>query len=188
MVLKKSGGKLSSVTGSKAVSKVVGNKSSAKKSGKKATPVITKDEVGLMAKEYSEISKQIKVLEDRKKLLATQIKEGAVKYGTPDDKGSSYLEVNGFIAGNVCKMSMSLDHDKGVEYLEKKGLGDIVDVMQVKTINEEKLEKAVGEKRLSLADVESFTNKKQSYQVSVKPIEEMPEVEQSNLSLAAKRK
>ena len=92
------------------------------------------------------------------------------------------------MTGNVSKVSMSLDQTKGVEYLEKKGLGDLVDVVEVKTINEERLEKAVGENRLTLEEVESFTEKKVSYQVSVKAVEDMPEVEQSDLALAAKKK
>lgn len=171
----------------KAVGKVkAGGKTPAQTTSK--TPVLTKKDIGACVAEYSEISKQIKVLEERKKLLATKIKEGAVKFGTLDDKGSSYFEVNGFIAGNVSKVSMSLDQTKGVEYLEKKGLGDLVDVVEVKTVNEERLEKAVSEKRLTLDEVEGFTTKKQSYQVSVKAVEEMPEVEQSNLALAASKK
>lgn len=159
-----------------------------KKSAEKKSTSITKTDIGKCAKEYSEISQQIKVLEERKKELANIIKEGSVKYGTLDDKGSSYLEVNGFTCGNVSKVSMSLDQTKGVDYLEKKGLGDLIDVETVKTINEEKLEKAVGEKRLTLDEVESFTTKKQTYQVSVKVLEDMPEVEQSSLALAAKKK
>ena len=176
----------------KAVSKVAGKTVAGSKAPVKAkggkTSALTKKEIGACAAEYAEVSKQIKVLEDRKKLLAAKIKDGAVKFGTLDDKGSSYLEVNGFIAGNVSKVSMSLDQKKGVEYLEKKGLGDLVDVEEVKTINEDRLEKAVSEKRLTLDEVEGFTNKTQSYQVSVKAVEEMPEVEQSNLSLAASKK
>lgn len=174
----------------KATTKAVEKKAptTTKKSVAKKTSTITKADIGRCAKEYSEISQQIKVLEERKKTLSAIIKEGSVKYGTPDDKGSSYLEVDGFITGNVSKVSMSLDQTKGVDYLEKKGLGDLIDVETVKTINEERLEKAVGEKRLTLDEVESFTNKKQTYQVSVKAVEEMPEVEQSNLALAAKKK
>lgn len=163
----------------------VAKKAPAKKS---ATKTVTKAEIGKLAKEYSEISSQIKVLEERKKVLASLIKEGSIKYGTLDDKGSSYFEVNGFVAGNVSKVSMSLDQTKGVEFLERMGLGDLVDETVVKTINEDRLEKAVGEKRLTLDDVESFTNRKTTYQVSVKSVKDMPEVEQSNMSLAASRK
>lgn len=148
----------------------------------------TKDDIGRLAQEYSDLSEQIKVLEARKKELANLIKDGADKFGVEDDKGSKYLEVNGFTCGRVAKVSMSLDQTKGVEFLEAKGLGDLVDVETVKTINEDRLEKAVGEKRITLKEVESFTNKKVSYQVSVKQTEEMPQVEQSNLALAAKSK
>lgn len=171
----------------KAAAKSTPKKTTAKKS---ATTKVTDTEsdIGRYAEEYADISKQIKVLEDRKKLLAAKIKEGAVKFGTKDDKGSSYFEVNGFVTGNVSKVSMSLNQEKGVEFLEKRGLGDLVDEKVVKTINEERLEKAVGEKRLTLEEVDSFTDRKTSYQVSVKTVEEMPEVEQSDLALAAKKK
>lgn len=177
----------------KAVNKVAPKavKTPAKKSvvrPAKGKVTMTKKDIGDCVKEYAELSKQIKVLTDKKNLLSAKIKEGAVKFGTLDDKGSSYLEVDGYIAGNVSKVSMSLDQEKGVEYLEKKGLGDLIDVETVKTINEERLEKAVGDKRLTLKEVETFTSKKQTYQVSVKAVEEMPEVEQSNLALAASKK
>lgn len=160
-------------------------KSAPKKAGKTQ---MTQEDVGRLAKEYSEISAQMKVLDERKKELATLIKEGADKFGTEDDKGSKYLEVGGFVAGRIAKVSMSLDQTKGVEFLEAKGLGDLIDVETVKTINEDRLEKAVGEKRLTLADVDSFTNRKTQYQVSVKAVEDLPQVEQSNLALAAKNK
>lgn len=174
----------------KAESKVGVNSTPKEMTSKESTTktAITETEIGKCAEEYAEISKQIKVLENRKKLLAMKIKEGAVKFGTLDDKGSSYFEINGYITGNVSKVSMSLDQSKGVEYLEKRGFGDLVDERIVKTINEERLEKAVGEKRLTLDEVESFTERKQSYQVSVKAIESMPEVQQSDLALAAKKK
>lgn len=149
---------------------------------------LTRGELGRCAEEYKEISSQIKVLDDRKKQLATLLKEGAVQYGVKDDKGSSFIEVNGYVVGNVCKVSMSIDQSKAVPFLEKKGLGDLVDVVEVRTVNEERLTKAVGEKRLTLREVESFTNKSNSYSVSVQKIEDMPEVEQSSLSLAASRR
>lgn len=189
MVLKKVGSVKTPATESKVTPKAAEKKKAPanKKSGSKS-PAITKEDIGRMAAEYSELSKQIKVLDERKKLLATQIKEGAVKFGTLDDKGSSFIEVNGFVAGNVSKVSMSLNQNKGVEYLERKGLGDLIDEKVIKTINEERLEKAVGEKRLTLDEVDSFTDRKTSYQVSVKSVEDMPEVEQSNLALAAKKK
>lgn len=152
--------------------------------GKKTS--MTKKEIGACAAEYSDLLVQIKVLEDKKKLLAAKLKEGAIKYGTPDDKGSSYIEVNGFSVGNVSYVSMSLDQDKGVKFLEKKGLGDCIDI--VKCINEGQLEKAVSENRLTLDEVEGFTNRKQSFKVSVKAIKDMPEVETSSLALAASKK
>ena len=160
----------------------------APKKAKSATSGYTVEELGKAAQEYAEISAQMKIMDERKKALAKIIKDGAVKFGTKDDKGSSYLEVNSYVVGNVSKVSMSLDHEKGADYLEKKGLGDLVDVVTVKTINEDRLEKAVGDNRLTLQEVDSFTNRKVTYSVSVKSMEDMPVVEQSELAMAASKK
>lgn len=162
----------------KAVSKTQPDK------GKKTS--MTKKEIGACAAEYNELSVQIKVLTERKNLLAAKLKVGAVTYGTIDDKGSYYFETNGFSVGSVSCVSMSLDQDKGVKFLEKKGLGDCIDV--VKQINESQLEKAVSENRLTLDEVEGFTNRKHTFKVSVKSIKDMPEVETSSLALAASKK
>lgn len=162
-------------------------KTTAKKSAK-AVGEYTVDDIGKLAEEYSGVAKQVKALTDKKNKLADSIKEGAEKFGTKDDKGSYYLEVNGYMTGKVKKVSMSLDHETGVEFLKKKGLADLIDKVTVETINEQRLEQAVGEGRITLADINKFTNEKVTYQVSVKEIENMPEVEQTTAQLAANRK
>ena len=68
------------------------------------------------------------------------------------------------------------------------GIGDVVDEVTVRTVNEDRLQQAVSEGRLSLDTVESFTNVSVSYSVMVKEKEAMPEVEQTTLKSAAKRK
>lgn len=183
MKLKKSGSVASTTVPT--VTEKETKKATKKSTGSKATSY-TQADIGRFAGEYAELSKQIKALEEKKKNLSELIKAGAEQFGTKDDKGSFYLEVNGYVAGKIAKMSMSIDQDAAVPFLKKKGLADVID--KIETVNQERLEKAVGAKRLTLNDVESFTNKKVSYQVSVKELEEMPEVEQSNLAPAAKRK
>lgn len=159
---------------------------------KKAVPSkgavkFSKDELERLGREYSELREQIKVLTKKKDDLAIKIKEGAERYGTKDDKGSYFFDSGDFILGRVAKVSLSIEQEKAVKVLEALGLGDVVDVETIKTVNEDKLEKAVSDKRCTLSTVQGFTKKTISYQVSVEKKEEMPEVEQSTLS-AAKRK
>ena len=153
----------------------------------KVKPMFSAEDIGKLGREYADISAQIKVLEERKKELADKIKSGAEQFGVKDDKGSFYLENDSFIMGKVAKKSFKIDQNKAVETLESMGLGDVVDVETVKTINEDRLQKAVQEKRLTLDIVQEFTKESVNYSVLVKEKEEIPEVEQSTLK-AAKRK
>ena len=158
-----------------------------KKSVGNIKPLFTADDIGKMGKEYADISAQIKQLEERKKNLADKIKEGAERFGVKDDKGSFYLESDSHIMGKVAKKSFKIDQDKAVKTLESIGIGDVVDVVTVKTVNEDKLQKAVQDNRLTLDTVQGFTKESVSYSVLVKEKEAVPEVEQSTLK-AARRK
>ena len=146
--------------------------------------MFTKKDILAMASEYDEVSAKIKELESRKKVLADKIKEGSEKYGVKNDKGSYYLEDDNYIVGKVARKTFKIDQDKAISVLRNKGLGDIVDVVTVETVNEDRLNSAVQEGRISINEVEDFTNVSVSYSVSVAHKEEMPEVEQSTLKAA----
>lgn len=158
-----------------------------KKSKKASKQEFSEKEIAVLGREYAEISAQIKQLDSRKKELATLIKEGAEKYGVQDDKGSYYLESDDYIMGKTAKKSFKIDQDKAVEKLESLGLGDVVDVVTTKVVNEDKLNKAVQSGRLPMETVEEFTNISVSYSVMVKEKEEAPEVEQSSLKVARRK-
>lgn len=160
----------------------------AKKSDTKVTPMFTEDNVKSLGRQYADISSQIKALEGQKKALAEKIKQGAEQFGVKDDKGSFYLESEDLMMGKVAKKSFKIDQDKAVKTLESMGIGDVVDEVTVRTVNEDRLQQAVSDGRLSLDTVESFTNVSVSYSVLVKEKEAMPEVEQTTLKSAAKRK
>ena len=160
----------------------------AKKSDTKVTPMFTEDNVKSLGRQYVDISSQIKALEEQKKALAEKIKQGAEQFGVKDDKGSFYLESEDLMMGKVAKKSFKIDQDKAVKTLESMGIGDVVDEVTVRTVNEDRLQQAVSDGRLSLDTVESFTNVSVSYSVLVKEKEAMPEVEQTTLKSAAKRK
>lgn len=160
----------------------------AKKSDTKVTPMFTEDNVKSLGRQYADISSQIKALEEQKKALAEKIKQGAEQFGVKDDKGSFYLESEDLMMGKVAKKSFKIDQDKAVKTLESMGIGDVVDEVTVRTVNEDRLQQAVSDGRLSLDTVESFTNVSVSYSVLVKEKKAMPEVEQTTLKSAAKRK
>ena len=160
----------------------------AKKTDTKVTPMFTEDNVKSLGRQYADISSQIKALEEQKKALAEKIKQGAEQFGVKDDKGSFYLESEDLMMGKVAKKSFKIDQDKAVKTLESMGIGDVVDEVTVRTVNEDRLQQAVSDGRLSLDTVESFTNVSVSYSVLVKEKEAMPEVEQTTLKSAAKRK
>lgn len=152
------------------------------------TPMYSKEDVFRMGEEYDDLSTQIKTLDTRKKELSAKIKEGATQFGVKDDKGSSYLENDDFILGSVCKKSYSLQQDKAIDILERLGLGDVINVQTIKVVDEDKLNRAVQEGRISLNQVEEFTSVNTSYSVSVKRKEPMAEVEQTTFKSAARRK
>lgn len=157
------------------------------KKSEKVTPMFKESDIAKMAEEYSQISAQIKELESRKKALSDKIKQGAEDYGVKDDKGSFYLESDRFVMGKVAKKSFSINQERAVGILESLGLGDCVDVVTVKTVNDKKLECAVQDNRISVKDVEGFTNVKISYSVSVTPKEVISDIEQTSFKVAKKR-
>ena len=158
-----------------------------KKSGA-VTPMFSEKDIYSMAREYAELSAQIKELEARKKVLSDKIKEGSEKFGVKDDNGSYYLENDQFLMGKVAKKSFKIDQDKAVGVLKSMGLGDVVDTVTIETVNEDRLNSAVQEGRISINEVEKFTNVTTSYSVTVKEKEPMPEVEQSTVKIAARKK
>ena len=150
-------------------------------------PLFSAEDIGRMGKEYADISAQIKKLEEQKKALAEKIKSGAEQFGVKDDKGSFYLENDFYVMGKVAKKSFKIDQEKAVSTLESIGLGDVIDEVVVRTVNEDRLQKAVADNRITLDDVREFTNESISYSVSVKEKEAMPEVEVTTAKVARKK-
>lgn len=159
-----------------------------KKAESVVTPMFSKSDYEKMGQEYLEVSAQIKELEAKKKSLAEKIKEGAESFGVKNDKGSFYCDTESVILGKVAKKSMRLDQEKAVDTLESMGLGDVVDVVTTKVVNEDRLTSAVQSGRITLEQVEEFTNVSVSYSVDVKAKEVVSaEVEQSTLKVARKK-
>ena len=158
-----------------------------KKARPKVVPILSEDDIAKLGREYAEISAQIKVLESKKKELAEKIKEGAEQFDVKDDKGSYYLENENHILGKVARKSFKIDQDKAVNMLQAMGIGDVIDVVTTNVVNEERLERAVQEGRLTFDTVEEFTKTSVSYSVLVKEKEVLSEVDQTTLKVAKKK-
>lgn len=150
--------------------------------------IFSKEDFRIMAEEYISVSEQIKALDARKKQLSENLKKGAEMYGVKDDNGSFYCESDSCIFGKVAKKSMKINQEKAVEVLRSLNMGDLIDEVTTYTVNTDKLESAVQSGKLSLDVVEGFTDVTTSYAVSVKPKEEVAEVEQTLFKKASKKK
>lgn len=141
--------------------------------------------IGKYVQEYDELSKKIKLLDERKKSLGDIIKSFASENGTKDDKGSFYCSNDYFTFGSQCKKSVSLNEEKAKELIKSKGFDECLKT--VITVDEEALEKRCSTGDITPKELENITNVKTTYAVTVKAKEDMPEVEQTEV-VAASRK
>lgn len=153
----------------------------AKKSN--VTPIVP---IETLLGEYDNLREQKKIIEKRLGVLSDQIKVSAETLGTKDDKGSYYAEKGNYIFGKQCKKSVSFDKDKAISFFKKRGYKDCI--ATVETVDEEAVEARINSGDISFEDLEGITNTKVSYAVDVKKKEEMPEVEQTTVPLAASKK
>ena len=142
--------------------------------------------IGAMLSEYDSLREQKKKIEDRMKYLADQIKANAEKVGVKDDKGSFYAEDEQFIYGKQCKKSVSFNQEKALSYFRDHGYDDCITTVEV--INEEAVESRINTGDISFEDLENITTTKVSYAIDLKRKEEMSEVEQTEVPIAASKK
>lgn len=142
--------------------------------------------IGAMLSEYDSLREQKKKIEDRMKYLADQIKANAEKVGVKDDKGSFYAEDEQFIYGKQCKKSVSFNQEKALSYFRDHGYDDCITTVEV--INEEAVESRINTGDISFEDLEDITTTKVSYAIDLKRKEEMYEVEQTEVPIAASKK
>lgn len=158
------------------------------KKASKVTSMYTQADYAKLAKEYDDINAQLKVLEERKKFLADTLKSGAQEIGVKDSNGSFYIDSDSYIIGKVASKSVKLNQARAIELLEKKGLDDCIDTITSRIVNEDKVEKAVAGKKITVKELETVTDINVSYKISVKAKEEVPVVEQTKLSVAKTKK
>lgn len=147
----------------------------------KKKTVYTVEMAEQMAVEYDEISKHIKMLEEKKKKLADSIKECASEIGTKSPNGNYYLNTESFVVGKESATSTKLNQDRALEFVKKnKALKDCVQKIEV--VNEATLEEHYKNGDISDEDMKNLCDYKVTFRVSVKKNEEMPEVQQTAAS------
>lgn len=152
------------------------------------TPQFKIGDLESLAKEYDDVSKTIRVLEKQKKELSERIKLLTEKFGVKNDGGSFYADLGSFVTGKVARKSVSIDIDKAIPLLTNKGRDDLIHPVTTYKIDEAGLEAAVQSGDVTQEELESICDVKVSYSVSVKPKEELAEIETSTLAVASKKK
>lgn len=142
--------------------------------------------IGVLLQEYSTLRDEKKKIDDRMKKLADLIKDNAEKTGVKDDKGSYYAEDENFVYGKQCKKSVSFNQERALQFFKNRGLVDCIDTVEV--INEGAVEEHINTGDISYEDLEDITDTKVSYAIDLKKKEEMTEVEQTSVPMAASKK
>lgn len=142
--------------------------------------------IGTLLQEYNTLRDEKKRIEDRMKKLADLIKDNAERVGVKDDKGSYYAEDENYIYGKQCKKSVSFNQEKALSYFKDHGFEDCIDTVEV--INETAVEEHINTGDISFEDLESITDTKVSYAIDLKKKEDMPEVQETEVPMAASKK
>ena len=136
------------------------------KKSPKETKKVEVDIVALVS-EYSSILEKEKVLKTQKDKLSAQIKDFASKNAQKDSNGNMYCRGNGFVYGQTCRKSVSIDFDKAKTFLTERDLWDRV-VSIKESVDEDKVADLIKEEALTIEDLELITAVKETYAVYVK--------------------
>lgn len=153
---------------------------------KKKGSVAPVPDISEKVKQYASLRSQAGLIVDQMKILAEEIKDYAEKYGTKDDKGSFYSQTNEYLFGKQAKKSVSFDKEKAIAFLKRHKFSQAI--RTIEEIDNKVVESLVEQQKISFADLESITTTKTYYAINVTKLEELKDVEQHNVPLAAKKK
>lgn len=131
-------------------------------------------------REYNSLRTQKSLIEKRMKEISEDIKKYSVEHGVKDQNGSSYIQADGFVYGNMAKKSVKLNEKKATEYFSALGLLDkVIETKMV--VSEDKINALLTEGIITEDDITNVVDIKTSYSVTVKEVkqeeEEMPVIE-----------
>jgi hypothetical protein len=136
-----------------------------------------------MLSEYDKLREEKKRIDDRMKVLSSDIKDYAEKHGTKNDTGSYYSETEAFSFGKQAKKSVSFDEPKALSFLKNHSFTECIETKEV--INEKAVENRVAKGDISYADLEDITVTKVTYAIDIKKKDELPEVQETSATLMA---
>lgn len=136
-------------------------------------------------REYVSLCEEEKRIKQRKDVLASALKKYALENGETNDKGSSYFERDNYVVGNIARKSISFDVEKAIKFFRRRGYPECV--KEVEVIDESAVEELISTGEISLGDLESITQTKVSYSISVKPVEEVTDVQESRVNKRSSR-
>lgn len=141
-------------------------------------------------KDYDNLRKKKKQLEDQMKLLSQEIKDYSSIYGTKDDKGSCYVDSPTYTFGTQCKKSIKLNGEKALDFFKTHNLEKYIKTQEY--VDETTVEALSQDGTISYDDLESMCNIKTTYSVLVTKKEEVTaEVEEhevASMPIAASKK
>ena len=146
---------------------------------------IDRETAARLAAEYDVLRIKASQIDKRKKEIAEILKTYAKKSGTADTNGSYYVDVEGFTFGAQCKKSVKFS-ESAANYLISAGFDECVEMTP--KINEDAVYSRVSNGDLTVEELESITETSVSYSVSVKAVEEMPEVQCASVAASTKKR
>lgn len=151
---------------------------------KKAGIMLDAATLARLANEYDTLRVKKTQYDKRMKEIADVLKSYAQNHGVQDDAGSFYVDVDGYTFGAQCRKSVKFNAD-AAKKLMSMGFDDCVTM--VPEIDEESVKSHVDDGSITLATLEEITTVSESFAITVKATEEMPEVQQTEVAASRKK-
>lgn len=151
----------------------------------KLVPLHSKDITPDFVREYNVLREQKTSIEARMKVLATELKDAAEKQGSKDDRGSYYLDCEGFMIGKVARKSVTFNVEKAEKLFRKKGIPECL--KEITVVDNDAVEAAIAEGYISEQELESITDVSVTYSIDIHKKEEVTD-EVKETQVAASKK
>ena len=127
-----------------------------------------------LAVRYDTLRSEIKESTSEKDKLSGEMKEIVLKHGDlTDEKGSRMVDTDHYRVERTVRDKSSLNTEKAVELLRKKGLTKALVTTTVVTVDQAALEQLVLNEKISPEELKSITVPKEEYAVYVTPLKEV---------------
>lgn len=138
-------------------------------------------------REYNALRTQKGLIEKRMKEISEDIKKYSMEHGVKDQKGSSYVQEEGFVYGNMAKKSVKLNEKKATEYFSAMGLLDkVIETKMV--VSEDKINALLTEGVITEDDIANVVDIKTSYSIDIREVKQETEEDMPLIETQTKKK